>query len=160
MAFKNVYMTEEDKSRLLAADIPDPAYKRRKLGEGGEKYWTYDKEAGHILLDIGVIDREDYGKKMYILFLGELNKEHMVEMVLEGGGLIKSSEEDKKNGINFYTEWELVDAKIPHRLLNDKKKIFEMFIEAMGAFAVNGDPKDEEYDVKAIIHDKGGLINE
>jgi len=158
MAFKNVYRTEEEQSRLLAADIPDPRTRRLKIGECA-KFWTYDKESGNALMEIGVIDREDYGKKMYILFWGKIDKEHMVKGLLEGGALKYPSEEDKENGFGKYREWDLVSIDIPSKLVSEKKKIFETFIEAMGVFGVGGEPEDD-FGLRAIIHDKGGLINE
>jgi hypothetical protein len=159
MAFKNVYRTEEEQSRLLVADIPDPRTNRLKIGQC-DKFWTYDEELGLALMEIGVLDREDYGKKMYVLFWGELDKEYMIKVLLEQGRWLEASrEEDRKNGINRYQEWDLVSIDIPSKLVSEKKKIFEKFIEAMGVFGINGNPENK-YKLRAVIHDKGGLINE
>jgi len=158
MAFKNVYRTEEEQSRLLAADIPDPRTNRLKIGQC-DKFWTYDEELGLALMEIGVIDREDYRKKMYVLFWGKLDKEHMVKVILERDRYRSLSEGSKKNMLEKYIRWDLISIDIPSRLYGEKKKIFEKFTEAMGVFGVNGNPAYES-GLIAIIHDKGGLINE
>jgi hypothetical protein len=161
MAFKNVYMTEEDKRRLLAADIPDPRCKRFRLGEEGRKseYWTYDKESGHVLIGIGVVDRDAFGEFMYLFFWEKLDKEHMIKVILERGMPKKVNDEDEENGIEGYTTWELMNINTPSKVVSDKKKIFKKFIEAMGVFGIDGDPTDD-FRIRAIIYDKGGLINE
>lgn len=152
MAFRNAYLTEEEKEMFEEAQIPDPgSYGRYVLIP---RQWTIDRKNNIALIYCGVPDREEHWKKSFVLFYKGIDSRHMIELIIEEKSTLfgdRTSDKVKKQvGKKLLSHF---DAEIVMTYHIDKiyrvdktmsvEAIANILADALSVYGVKGDPDSD-----------------
>lgn len=144
MAFVNAYLTDEEKSRLDEAKIPDPRWNLPKYCLKLRK-WTVDTKRGIALIDCGIADRENYSIRTFAFIDTCIENRQILSFEITHYYLDDKEEEElkKKYNVNLIKNWKIlnINSFSCSNIVTSYSDFFELLAEALTAYGVDGDPE-------------------
>ena len=160
MAFENAYLTEEEKQMFKDAGLTDP---RGGLFRGKPfvpTAWTIDRENKIALMYCGIADREENWKETFVIFYKQIDKEHLINLILTSNYLDGTTDEmlKQKYAVDTILKWDIIDISLPKTGGVSKEEVFNFLSDALCAYGVYGDPmRTYTAKIKVVLDYKGEL---
>ncbi len=121
--------------------------------------WIIDREKNIVLIDCGVLSRDDYRQVVFALLYKKLDNDHLISFTLMRTGFTDEEADVLKKNYNVSSvrKWKILKCGFPEKLerIANRTVVYDILADAMSVYGLDGNP-NVSLDTKAIIEGKNG----